>query len=470
MGSYISLTTRLSLTFSIAMLAVWGLVSIVLMQSLEHHFAQQDEISLKSKIILTKNFITSQSQHNRQQWLELEAGLNDMLSGHDGYYLLIKDLHGQVLASTNNQQPGLSRNFPNSASLPLQESWTEGGIHYRSITEKIFLDSSISQADKTNSVLVRMVIDSSYHQHFIDEIKIGFVWLTVGIALLSVLLGWFASRTGLKPLRRLANLSARVTADKLDHRLSLDDAPSELHAPIQAFNDMLDRLENSFQRLTAFSSDIAHELRTPVNSLMMQTQVALAHPRETEDYREVLYANLETAERLARMISEMLFLAKSEQGQLAMQLEPLMLADELDELIEFFEPLACEHEVQLQRQGNAPLLGDKPMLQRAFSNLLTNAIRYTPAQGEVRFAISSNDTGTTVKITNPGPVIPEVEWPRLFERFYRVDSARQLVTEGTGLGLAITKAIIAAHDGTISVHSDEKETCFSVWFPHSDNS
>ncbi|MDX1267240.1 MAG: ATP-binding protein, partial [Oceanisphaera sp.] len=158
-------------------------------------------------------------------------------------------------------------------------------------------------------------------------------------------------------------------------------------------------------------------------------------------------------------------LAKSEQGQLGMQPQPLALADELDELLEFFEPLASEQQVRLQRQGNGHLLGDKSMLQRAFSNLLTNAIRYTPARGEVRIAISSNGEGTTVTVANPGPAIPPEQWPRLFDRFYRADSARQPVTEGTGLGLAIAKAIISAHGGSLSVQSDERETCFTAWFP-----
>ncbi|ART83182.1 two-component sensor histidine kinase [Oceanisphaera profunda] len=468
MSSYLSLTTRLSLMFSIAMLAIWGLVSVVLMQSLEHHFARQDESDIQSKIILTKKFIASQQQSHEQDWSTLKADLNNMLSGHSGYFLLIRDLKGKELASvhpTGRQQPGLSQGMPDYDSLPLQENWVEGGIRYRSITDRVTVGSAITGLNTPNTVLVRVALDTSYHQHFIDEIKIGLAWLTGGIALISILLGWLASRTGLKPLRSLASLSARVTANKLGHRLSLAKAPSELHGPIQAFNDMLDRLEGSFQRLTAFSSDIAHELRTPVNSLMMQTQVALAQPRNAEEYKEVLYANLETAERLARMIGEMLFLAKSEQGQLTMQPAPLALNDELDELIEFFEPLASEQQVRLHRQGQAPLLGDKAMLQRAFSNLLTNAIRYTPAQGEVRMTISSDKQGTTVTVTNPGPAIPSEEWPHLFDRFYRVDHARQPITEGTGLGLAITQAIITAHHGTIAVHSDAQETCFSVWFP-----
>ncbi|MBR9857068.1 MAG: heavy metal sensor histidine kinase [Gammaproteobacteria bacterium] len=483
MGRYLSLTTRLSLIFSISMLAIWSVVSLVLIQALDHHFARQDQTDIKGRIILAENFLSAHVQGNSQDWSVLQARLSDALSGHGGYYLQMTDLNGKTLVTVGPHSPahmpstphsqspsqaGLNRPLPVPELLPLAESWTENGIRYRSMTEQFVLNALPSVSASTglpDSVLIRVALDTSYHQHFIDDIKIGLAWLTGGIALVSVLLGWFASRMGLTPLHSLARLSARVTANRLDHRLPLAGAPAELHGPINAFNGMLDRLEDSFQRLTAFSSDIAHELRTPVNSLMMQTQVALAHPRNAEEYKEVLYANLETAERLARMIGEMLFLAKSEQGQLGMQPQPLALADELDELLEFFEPLASEQQVRLQRRGNGCLLGDKSMLQRAFSNLLTNAIRYTPAKGEVRIAISSNGEGTTVTVANPGPAIPPEQWPRLFDRFYRADSARQPVTEGTGLGLAIAKAIISAHGGSLSVQSDERETCFTAWFP-----
>ncbi|WP_417607479.1 heavy metal sensor histidine kinase [Oceanimonas baumannii] len=459
MAGYLSLTTRLSLIFSLTMLAIWGLVSLVLMQSLEQHFARQDEDALRGKMVLVKNLLSARLTEGQSDWPLLESRLQQDLSGYGEYFLQIQNLQGTSLLDTRVKQPPLpTEQFGNSVP---SNSWVADGVRYRSLTEP-FLPSDSTLPEP---VLIRLVLDTRYHQHFLDEIHTALLWLTGGIALISVLLGWMASRAGLKPLRTLARLSTRVTASQLNHRLPLSNAPAELHAPIHAFNNMLDRLEDSFQRLTTFSSDIAHELRTPVNSLLLQTQVALSQTRSDHDYREALYANLETAERLGRMINEMLFLAKSEQGQLAIQGQSLDLTEEVDELIEFFEPLASDQQVRLQRQGHARLWGDRAMLQRAISNLLTNAIRYTPAHEEVCIRLNGNDTGVTLEVANPGSPIPPEEWPRLFDRFYRADHARQQVTEGSGLGLAIARAIITSHGGTLSVRSDEQETCFTARFP-----
>ncbi|MDX1268790.1 MAG: heavy metal sensor histidine kinase, partial [Oceanisphaera sp.] len=470
MGSYLSLTTRLSLVFSISMLAIWSVVSLVLIQALDHHFARQDQTDIRGRIILAENFLSAHVQGNSQDWSVLQTRLSDALSGHGGYYLQMTDLNGKTLVTVGPHSPahmpstphsqtpsqaGLSRPLPAPELLPLAESWTENDIRYRSMTEQFVLNalpSFSASAELPNSVLIRVALDTSYHKQLIDDMKIGLAWLTGGIALVSVLLGWFASRMGLTPLHSLARLSARVTANRLDHRLPLAGAPAELHGPINAFNDMLDRLEDSFQRLTAFSSDIAHELRTPVNSLMMQTQVALAHPRNAEEYKEVLYANLETAERLARMIGEMLFLAKSEQGQLGMQPQPLALADELDELLEFFEPLASEQQVRLQRRGNGCLLGDKSMLQRAFSNLLTNAIRYTPDDGDITLSWKMEAENAVFCVKDTGMGIPQEHLPRLTERFYRVDVGRSRSAGGTGLGLAIVKQVLRRHDAEFQIN------------------
>ncbi|MDV2858669.1 heavy metal sensor histidine kinase [Oceanimonas sp. CAM02] len=458
MRYYLSLTARLSILFSLTMLTIWGLVSLVLMQSLEQHFARQDQDDLQGKIVLVKNLLVSQWQDGHAGWAQTQARLRTALSGYSAHSVQITTPDGALLVDTR-QQASWHRAMPPVSTLPLLESWTESGVQYRSVTER-FASTTLP-----GPVLIRVVMDTRYHQHFIEHIKTGLLWLTGGIALTSILLGWFASRTGLKPLHSLARVSTRISASQLDHRLPEQNAPTELLEPIKAFNSMLDRLEDSFRRLTDFSSDIAHELRTPVNSLMMQTQVALSQTRTADDYREALYANLNAAERLSRMINEMLFLAKSDQGQLAMQCMHLDLAQEVDELMDFFEPLASEQQVALQRLGHAHLWGDRAMVQRAVSNLLSNAIRYTPAQGTVLITLTDNAKGITVAVANPGPPIPPAQWSRLFDRFYRADSARQPATEGTGLGLAIAKAIVTGHGGTLTVHSDERETCFTMSFP-----
>ncbi|WP_375057431.1 heavy metal sensor histidine kinase [Zobellella sp. DQSA1] len=467
MGSFLSLTTRLSILFGVTMIGIWSLVSLVLIQSLDHHFDRQDQADIQGKLQLARNFLATHLQGDGQRWPLLEEHLNDALSGHGSHYILMLDADGRVLVDARPagaRQPGLERlPLALSPSASWQEKWEERGVVYRGLAEWEVVGPP--RPDTPERVLVRVVLDTSYHQHFIDDIEKGLAWFTGGIALISVLLGWLASRLGLKPLRELASVSTRVSAAKLGHRLSLDRAPVELHAPIQAFNAMLDRLEDSFRRLSEFSSDIAHELRTPVNSLMMQTQVALSRERDADDYREALYNNLEAAERLARMIGEMLFLAKSEQGLLTVQAEQVDLAGEVDELLEFFEPLASEQQLRLRRRGEARLHGDRAMLQRAFSNLLSNAIRYTPAGAEIRVEIGRDDDAVMVAVANPGPPIPAEQWPRLFDRFYRADSARQSVTDGTGLGLSIARAIVQAHGGTLSVHSDEHETRFSARFP-----
>jgi two-component system heavy metal sensor histidine kinase CusS len=222
---------------------------------------------------------------------------------------------------------------------------------------------------------------------------------------------------------------------------------------------MLTRLEDGFRRLSEFSSDIAHELRTPLSNLMTQTQVALSRPREPEAYRETLYSTLEECERLARMVTDMLFLAQADNGLIVPNREEVDLAAEVDDLFEFFEPLASEAGVGLARRGAARAAGDRLMLRRALANLLANAIRHTPRNGTISITLEDVN-GTRIRVENPGETIDPAHIPHLFERFWRADPARQ--GEGAGLGLAITKSIIEAHGGSITASSADHQTRFEI--------
>jgi two-component system heavy metal sensor histidine kinase CusS len=256
----------------------------------------------------------------------------------------------------------------------------------------------------------------------------------------------------------------RIGAHRLHERVPADSAPVELAGLAHSFNELLVRLEDSFLRLSDFSSDIAHELRTPINTLMMQTQVALSKERSGEEYREVLHSCLEEYERLARMIADMLFLAKADNGLVIPHSEALDLGEEARQVAEFFEAYAESAGVKVRVAGSGRVSGDRLMLQRAIGNLLSNAIRHTPAGGSVDIATEGEAGRAIVRVANTGSALADPE--RVFERFYRGDpSRRRAGDEGTGLGLAITRSIVLAHGGVISARSGDGRTIFEMSLP-----
>ena len=243
--------------------------------------------------------------------------------------------------------------------------------------------------------------------------------------------------------------------------------PVEMADLAQELNRMFDRLQDDFQRLTDFSSDLAHELRTPISNLLTQTQVALATKRDAATYRDTLASNAEEFQRLARMVSDMLFLAKTERGVDLPHKEVFSARKEAQALLDFYEAVAEEKAIQLQLHGDGQIDGDRLMFRRALSNLLSNALRYTPNAGAITIGISSTGHATSVAVENTGQDIDPKVLPRLFDRFYRADPSRAHPdSDGSGLGLAITRAIAEAHGGSVDAASSRGHTCFTLWFPH----
>ncbi len=281
----------------------------------------------------------------------------------------------------------------------------------------------------------------------------------------SAVLAWFVAKRGLAPLAQVAARAGQVTAQRLGARLDLTDAPKEVHGLADSINRMLERLEESFATLEQFSADIAHELRTPLNNLLLQTQVTLTRPRSADEYQEALHSNLVEIERLQRMISEMLFLARADRGMIELHLEDIDVGAEARSVADYFEIAAAENGQSITISGEARQRGDRMLLRRALTNLLSNAVRYSPDGAAIRVKIESDPGNLTITVSNPCGDISAPELQRLFSRFARRDGSRGRTVEGSGLGLAIVESIMKAQGASMEGHSEGGEITFILRFP-----
>jgi len=293
------------------------------------------------------------------------------------------------------------------------------------------------------------------------------IYLAVGMAfLLTALLGFVLLRRGLRPLREMAAHATDISPARLHSRMSSKNTPVELQQLSDAYNAMLDRLAEGYQRLTQFSADLAHEIRTPVGSLMGHCQVALRQGRSADEYQALLASNLEELERISRIVESILFLARAEDTQAVVQRQPLQVHDELERVTEYFEGLAEERRIRLSIAGDATLHADPLLLRRALSNLVANAIRYADPHSEVQIDVASTATQCVITVENRGPALDPATLPHLFDRFYRGDASRRHNSDSNGLGLAIVAAIMQLHAGEASVSQPQPGRIrFALSFP-----
>ena len=455
----LSLTARLALLFALLTASLLIVVGVVLGRAVEAHFDELDQHELAGKLRLIGNLL--EHTDTPQALEELPQRLDEAFVGHD-MAVLLRDGEGSAIYALRAGQfpPAQIEGQPLAGGAG---AWERDGRHY------IGREAAFAPPPAAGAVAgprrALLGLDVTHHARFLETVRQR-LWAGISAAaLVAALLGWFVAHRGLAPLRRVTATAGRLSADRLGERLAEDAAPAEVRDLVEAFNGMLDRLEDSFRRLKEFSADIAHELRTPVSNLMTQTEVALSRSRSAEGYREVLASNLEEYERIARMVGDMLFLAQADKGRLPRATEEVSLADEARALAEFYEALAEEQGVAITVCGDARVAGDRLMLRRAVSNLLSNALRHTPRGGTVAIEIAEEGEGATLAVTNAGEPIPAAELPRIFERFHRVGPDRLRQGEGAGLGLAIVRSIVEAHGGRVGVASEAEGTSFTIRLP-----
>ncbi|MBD3894225.1 heavy metal sensor histidine kinase [Hydrogenophaga sp.] len=448
-----SLTVRLTVLFTlVSVVVLLGLAGLVTWAT-ERHFVDLDRVYLQDKIQMMQHILAQAPQPHA-----LTARLDALVQAYPGLFVQIEQ-DGQIIYAARGVSLPAVLATPAAFVTPLD--WSEGARQLRGMSLALQTPTALGQP-----LWLLVALDTHHHTHFMHELRqhlLVYVLLATGV---SGVLGWSAARRGLAPLRIMKERARAVSADRLDQRMPVQAVPVELADLAASLNAMFERLQADFLRLSEFSSDLAHELRTPISNLLTQTQVTLGQPREAQVYRDILASNVEELQRLARMVSDMLFLAKTEHGLELPQREQIALADEVQAVFGFYEALAQEKQLQLRLSGQALVYGDRLMLRRAIGNLLSNAIRHSPPQAAVVVRLSERDQQSVLVMENTGPALTAEDQLRIFDRFYRVDKARTHPDcEGAGLGLPITRAIMRVHGAEAAVTCAGSSTRFVLTFP-----
>jgi heavy metal sensor kinase len=274
--------------------------------------------------------------------------------------------------------------------------------------------------------------------------------------LLSLLGGTVLARQAIEPLDRMTNTAKQISAEQLNERIQLRRADIELKRLADSFNEMLDRLDQSFKQIRQFTADASHELRTPVTILMGETDLALNGLLDYEECRAALSSRREELQRMSRIIDDLLTLSQFDHSQQTLHHKPVDFCDLVIEVCEQQRNQAKSKGVELELTKTVPAMmdGDSSRLRQMVRNLLDNAIKYTPAGGKVSIELAQSNGNFELRVSDNGIGIPRDDLPRIFDRFYRADKARTRAEGGSGLGLSIVKQVVEAHGGNVKVSSE----------------
>jgi len=443
----LTLVSRLTILYALISALVLCGLGVMVARATYSHFVDLDMAYLQGKASLVQSTLAQTSDP-----AAIERLLAQQMNSHEGLYI--------ALVSPQSHSPvihGVDFSALRNANIRADEpfDWRAGGLLLRGI-----------KVPQSHGESLLLALDTHHHTHFMTQLHYTLVLYLLFATFLSGWLGWWVARRGLAPLRVMHERVREIDSRQLNVRMPTIESSIELAELGQGLNLMLERLEKDFERLSEFSSDLAHELRTPITNLLTQTQVTLTRDRNLEIYRDVLASNAEEFQRLARMVSDMLYLAKTEHGLELPNREPVELEREVRVLFDFYEAVAEEAGVALELSGKATIVGDRLMVQRAIGNLLSNAVRHAFRDSVVKVSIVRLSKTIELTVNNQGRTIDDLDLPRLFDRFFRIEKSRSHPEHsGTGLGLSITQSLMVAHGGSVRVSSDQKNTSFTLVFP-----
>jgi two-component system heavy metal sensor histidine kinase CusS len=455
-----SLATRLTLFLSLAMGTLLLAVGWLMNDQLEHQLHEKDEVELSHTVATQRDLIgVMRAGAGAENWARVWV---DHMQPKFDVTVRILDPAGHVFT----QSPGMT--VPASAFVPAPGHhryfpWkpaVHGDTNYLLTVDRVEMEPGAVWT-------IQAAEDLTERHELLDRFRNRLQIVVLGALLVALAAAWLLVRGGLAPLRAMSARIADVNVERLDARIGAQDWPSDLQAVAHSFDAMMIRLQAAFEQLSQFSSDLAHEFRSPITNLVAAASVMLSRERCAAEYQETLAIMVDEGERLSRMVTAMLFLARADNARQAMTIEPVNIAREFARLIDVFETVAEESGVTLAAQGDGVVMADASLLRRALTNLLSNALAHTPREGRIELHADSGERGLSLSVRDTGEGIAEIHLPKLFDRFYRVDAARSS-TESTGLGLAVVKSIAELHGASVHVRSVPGQGSeFTIHFPAS---
>jgi two-component system heavy metal sensor histidine kinase CusS len=448
-----SVTKRLTLLYAIAAFGMLAVATVFLYWVLKEDLIKEDTQFLANKIHVLR--VILRERPDDPDAMPEEVVWEGGVAPSSEYFARVLDASGHTLIETPEMTrilpPSLFPEAAGTTEIPSQATGWKSPAGRAFLLMAAWADVGPYGEEKR---LVQVAMDDSYEDALISNYgrKVMIV-LLLGI-FFSAGAGSLVARKGMQPLEEITLAVERVSSTQLHERIGSIRWPRELATLASSFDRMLDRLEDTFDRLSRFSADLAHELRTPLNNMMGEAEVALSRDRTPEEYREVLQSGLEEYGKLSRMIESLLFLARSENAEARIQRSRLDARKEIEAVREFHDAVAHEQDVEVTCLGHGFVVGDANLFRRAVSNLLANALQHNSPGGRVTITIQeSEDHSGEIRVSDTGSGIDPEHLARIFDRFYRADRARSSRPEGAGLGLAIVKSIMDLHGGSASIES-----------------
>jgi two-component system heavy metal sensor histidine kinase CusS len=377
------------------------------------------------------------------------------------YWIRMLDAEGRIYAET----PGMDRSLPPQIfpSPQKSESAVRNLKDYRR-GSKLFSLVALSEESRGQACTLQVAQDRSSDERVERNFAVLFIIVLSGSVLASAFIAITVTKRGLRPLGEMTRSLGRIGPSHLKERVAPAGWPQELQPLATAFDNMLKRLDDSFTRLSQFSADLAHELRTPVANMMGEAQVALTRERTAAEYRETIESNISECYRLSRIVDNLLFVARVDAAREPIARKRFDARATVEKIAAFYQTIADDRHVTVSCSGEGQIYADPDLFERAVGNLLDNALRFTPENGSIQITLSDHDADFEVAVNDSGCGIAPEHLPRVFDRFYRADSSRG--SDGAGLGLALVKSILELHGGSVTIESNVgRGTTVKLTFP-----